>query len=39
MGWTPNASFDFLQKLASQQIKIYNKDTNAHFLRFYQTWV
>lgn len=39
MDWEQYNNYDFLQKIASQQIKIYNSDPDSHFLRFYQSWV
>lgn len=38
MNWEEHQSYEFLQKLVSQQIKVYNSDPGSHFLRFYQSW-
>ncbi len=39
MAWEEPSYYESMQKLVSQQIKIYHLDPEGHFLRFYQSWM
>ena len=32
-------SYEAIQKLTSAQVKVYNKDVDGSFLRYYQSWM
>ena len=39
MIWKEHKSYLFLQDLVSSQVKIYNDDSQGHFIAFHQMWL
>ena len=39
MTWEEHENYSFLQKLVSEQMRVYNNDPASHFIRYYQSWV